>query len=399
MAKGDPLNFAVCKQSFAHRNKNGLMKIGGGHTLKDALVGAACRLLGIPFRLFARPSPFASPRSILIIKPCCIGDVLLATPVVAALRRAFPQARLDFAVGPWSRAMVENNPRLDGILDCGPVGSGPYSWRDYLDLARRIRTRNYDACFVLSRSPLIGLLAYLAGIPRRVGLDSEGRGFSLTTRVPVAVKHEAELYLDTLRAVGIEVGEPRLEFYPTEDDRRRARDLLEEGRTVAIHPGGGVNPGMALSAKRWPPERFARLADSLIEGGARVVLVGGPGDEPIAEAIKAAMRKQPLDLTGKLTWGQLGALLEGVDLFVGHDTGATHLAVAVGAPVVAIFGPSDPRVYGPYRGRSAVLWHQVGCNPCLIHGRWKASCRRFRCIEAVTVEEVLEAARALLSAK
>jgi len=168
---------------------------------------------------------------------------------------------------------------------------------------------------------------------------------------------------------------------------------------VAVHPGGGVNPGMALSAKRWPPERFARLADALIEGGARVVLVGGPGDKPIAEAIKAAMRRRPLDLTGKLSWGQLGALLEGVDLFVGHDTGATHLAVAVGAPVVAIFGPSDPRVYGPYRGRSVVLWHQVGCNPCLVRGRWNASCRRFRCIEAVTVEEVLEAARSLLSAK
>ena len=102
------------------------------------------------------------------------------------------------------------------------------------------------------------------------------------------------------------------------------------------------------------------------------------------------------DLTGQLTFGQFGALLERCDLFIGHDTGAMHLAVAVGAPVVAIFGPSDPRMYGPYGENSVALWHDVGCNPCLLRGRWDTTCRRFRCIEAVTVEEVWQAAAALL---
>lgn len=370
---------------------------------RDAMVNFACRIFGIPFCLLSRPASLVTPHSILIIKPCCIGDVLLATPVVAILRRAFPEARLDFAVGPWSWAMVENNPHLDSIVDCGQVGSGvSYFWREYLDLARRIRKGGYDACFVLDRSPLITLLPILAGIPQRVGLDSHGRGFSLTVRVPVAgVKHEAELYLDTLRAVGIEINRPRLEFYPTEGDRRYARGLLEEQTrnneqaVVVVHPSGGVNPGMSISAKRWPPERFSRLADHLIEEGFQVFLVGGLGDEPIAEAVKGAMRSQVLDLTGKLSWGQLGALLEEADLFIGHDTGAMHLAVAVGTPVVAIFGPSDPRMYGPYE-KGVALWHDVGCNPCFAHGRWKSSCRHFRCIKAVTVEEVLETALALL---
>ena len=385
-------------------------------SVKDPLVSAISHLLRIPFRLAPRSALLNTPNSILIIKPCCLGDVLMATPVIAALRQAFPRARIDFAVGGWARAMVENNPHLDGLVDCGPsaspwsfgpgtkgsgrgpVGSGSrYSWREYFGLVRRIRAGGYEACFVLDRSPLISLLPYLGGVPRRVGLDSQGRGFSLTVGVPVAgLKHEAELYLDTVRAVGIEVSEPGLEFYPTEEDRRHVAEMLRAEPKiplVVIHPAGGSNPGMILSAKRWPPQRFAALADRLIEERrARVLLVGGPDDGPIAAAIKDGMGQEPCDLTEQLTFGQLGALLEWCDLFIGHDTGAMHLAVAAGAPVAAIFGPSDPRMYGPYGESSVALWHDVGCNPCLLHGRWDTACRRFRCIEAVTVEEVWQAA-------
>ena len=154
---------------------------------------------------------------------------------------------------------------------------------------------------------------------------------------------------------------------------------------------------MTLSAKRWPPQRFAALADRLIEErGAQVLLVGGLGDKAIAAAIKESTGHEPWDLTGQLTFGQLGALLERCDLFVGHDTGAMHMAVAVGAPVVAIFGPSDPRMYGPYGKNGVTLWHDVGCNPCLLRGRWDAACRQFKCIEAVTIEEVWRAATAFL---
>jgi lipopolysaccharide heptosyltransferase II len=371
-------------------------------SLKDTLVSTICYLLRIPFCLAPRSASLNTPNSILIIKPCCLGDVLMATPVIATLRQAFPKARIDFAVGGWSRAIVENNPYLDGLVDCGRVGSGSrYSWLEYLDLVRRIRVGKYEACFVLDRSPLISLLPYLGGVPQRVGLDSRGRGFSLTVSVPiVAPKHETELYLDTVRAISIEVNKPRLEFYPTDEDRCHVAEMLRavpQAPVVVIHPAGGSNPGMILSAKRWPPQRFAALADRLIEEkGTQVFLVGGPDDEPIAAAIKEVMRQKPWDLTGQLTLGQLGTLLERCDLFVGHDTGAMHLAVAVGIPVVAIFGPSDPRIYGPYSENSVTLWHDVGCNPCLLHGRWNTACRRFRCIEAVTVEEVWQAAAIFL---
>jgi len=162
---------------------------------------------------------------------------------------------------------------------------------------------------------------------------------------------------------------------------------------VAIHPAGGRNPGMYLPAKRWPPERFAAIADRVIESlGGTVVLIGGPGDEGVAAAVIERMTNEPLDLTGQLTWGETGAVLEKSDLCLGNDTGAMHLAVAVGTPVVAIFGPSDPRIYGPYADRSVALWKGSESLPPLRQVKPEDAS-----IEAVTVEEVWEAVWRLLT--
>lgn len=373
--------------------------------LKDIIISSLCRLLRPFFHLTTSYIPPRQIAAILILKPCCRGDVLMTTPLIAALRRTYPNARLDFAVGSHSRAMVETNPKLDGLVDCGQVGSGRYSLRDYLTLVNRIQQGHYKACFVPDRSPLITLLPALAGIPWRVGLDSHGRGFSLSVRIPInEIKHEVELYLDLARAIGIPIQNPHLEFYPTDEDRARVASLLagtgdtSSGlqRTVIIHPGGGVNPGMVLSAKRWPPERFGAVAQRLSDAGHKIILVGGPEDIPIAAAVRAAMNREPIDLTGRLSFGELGALAEGVHLFIGNDTGALHLAVAMGVPVVALYGPSDPRMYGPYGSRSMVLWHPPACSPCLVSGRWNQACHDYQCIRAITVEEVYEAALSLL---
>jgi ADP-heptose:LPS heptosyltransferase len=381
---------------------------------KDYAISALCRLLRHLFRQGTPPiADFPPPASILILKPCCLGDVLFATPTVAALRRAFPAARLDFAVGPWSRPVVATNPHLDGILDCGRVGGDGYSLRDYLALARRIRAGRYRACFVLDRSPLISLLPCLAGVPWRIGLDSQGRGFSLTVPVPVVgIRHEAEIYLDTARAVGVAVTGARLEYHPAPQDHAFVNKLIkgEEQKTgaskqppvggqrplVLIHPGGGTNPGMTMASKRWPAERFAAVADHLQAEGMPVILVGGPEDGPIAGAVAALMESEPLDLTGQLTWGQLGALQAQAALYIGNDTGATHLAVAVGCrQVIAIFGPSDPRRYGPYAPpeQAVALWHDPGVPAGGVAAGEPVG---FTWEGGVTVEEVLTAAGRML---
>jgi lipopolysaccharide heptosyltransferase II len=367
---------------------------------RDALITSVSRALTRVWDAWParRPALSAAPRT-LILKPCCLGDVLMATPALAALREHWPAAQIDFAVGGWSRPMLEHNPRLNRLINCGRVGSGPYTWREYWALARRVRAGGYELCLVLDRSPLLALLPALAGVPHRVGLDSDGRGFALTRRVPAAgIRHEADLYLACVQALGIGTAGARLEFYPTEAAQQRVAGLLPPGAGpfVVVHPAGGHNPGMILSAKRWPAERYAALIRRLCaERGARVAIVGALQDMALAEAVRLNAGAG-VNLAGRLNFDELGALLQRAALFVGNDTGTMHLAVAVGTPTVAIFGPSDPRQYGPYGPAHRALWKPTECAPCLQHGRWDADCRQFRCIEAISVEDVWAAVAEVL---
>lgn len=346
----------------------------------------------------------AQPRSILVLKPCCLGDVLAATALVRELRRAFPDARLDFAVGRWSRPAVETNPRIDEIVDCGRVGSGPYSPTEYLELVRRLRARRYGVCFVLERSVWLSMVPWLAGIPVRVGIDSGGRGFSLTAKVRWRPpQNEAGLYLDLLRAVGIEPQDPRIEFFPRPEDRAWARRVLGPARPrVVIQPGGGVNPGMVLPAKRWPPDRFIEIGRRVLDLGGTVVVIGTAWDRsavvPVLRRLEGlAPPGRLVNLVEAVDFVRLGAVLAEADLFIGPDSGPMHLAAAVGTPTVAIFGPSSPEVYRPLAPNVVALYNPVPTSPCFVNGRWNVACRNWACIRAVSVDEVWAAATRLLT--
>ncbi len=378
--------------------------------LKNRIIAVAGAALALLFRSRARSDDFASVKAIAIVKPCCMGDVLMATPALAALRAGFPDARIDFFVGGWSKQMVAGNPRIDEVIDIGSVGSGRYGVSDYLAVVRKMRGGRYDACFVLDRSAFISILPFLAGISRRIGLDSQGRGFSLNVRVPCAeVKHEAELYLDAIRAIGIVPENPRLEFHPTRQDTEKADQILARvsappspllppdstarSPIVVIHPGGGSNPGMDLLTKRWAAERFAAVADAAIaEFGALVLIVGGQGDAAAGQQMAKAMKNEPIDLVGQTTIGELAAICQRSDLFLGNDTGPMHLAAAVGATIIAIFGPTDERVYGPYAADATTITGRSSCRPCFKNGS-APTCNTTECISNVTVEQVWRALR------
>ena len=370
--------------------------------LRDRLVTLVARLLSV---LFPQHAPPRTAARILILKPCCLGDVILATPVIGAMRMAYPHAQIDFAVGAWSRSVVAHHPHVHAILDTGAVGQGRYGWSDLRQLAERVRAGRYDLCLTLDRSPRVSVVPWLAGVPLRAGLDSRGRGFAHNIRVPVpAVRYEPELYLDVARAVTGQSPHRRPDverplFVPTAEERAKAAQVLAQAGAlvVAVHPGGGSNPGTVLTAKRWAPERFAQVANRIAgRYGATVALVGTRSDAPLTAAVRGAMRAPSLDLTGQLDLGELGALYERCALMLGNDTGAMHLANAVGTPVVALYGPSDPRVYGPYDQKSLALWHDVGCNPCFRDGRARPDCCPNRSMEAIGVDEVWEAVQIVL---
>jgi lipopolysaccharide heptosyltransferase II len=346
---------------------------------------------------------------VLVIKPAALGDVLQATAALAALRQGLPRARLALAVGTWSRPAIEGNPDVDEVIDCGAFGTpGRYGWREVWRFARSLRKRQFDLAVVLDRSPKVAVSPWLAGIRHRAGIDSAGRGFALTVRVPWdRPRHEAELMLDVIRALGITPSdEVRTRYVPSAESRRFATRVLEEWGLdghfplVVVHPGGANNPGMVMPEKRWPAPKFAALADRLIADlDARVIMVGHGADQPLARQMRLAMRHRPVDLVGQTSLSQLAGLLERCHLYVGNDSAPLHLAAAVGTPVLGFFGPTDPAIYGPYRAMGALLVHPQACSQRRPFARGPVqACPRCRCVDLISVEEAVGAAAQIVGA-
>jgi len=304
---------------------------------------------------------------ILLIRPCCIGDVVLATAALTALRRAYPQAHITWAVGGWSQQAIAHHPALDALLDTGPAALPVRSFVGFWRFLRQMRAGHYDLAVSLVRSPLMSVAVGLSGIPQRAGIDSSGRGFGYNLRAkidPAEVRHEAEIYLDVLRLLGIDTVGIKANLPVLAASRDAVKNLLKQHQVpapyIVIHPAGGSNPGMMMHSKRWPPQNFAAVGDALAaELKARIMLIGGPNDRPIVAAVIKQMRTPATVFAGELSFPQIGALAADAALYIGNDTGLTHLAAASGAKTIMIFGPSDPRRYAPFTANSRALWKPV----------------------------------------
>lgn len=305
------------------------------------------------------------PNRIVLILPCCIGDVVLATATLKALRRAFPRASIAWAVGTWSRAVIENHPDVNEILDTGKSALPVKSLAGFGRFVRKLRAGQYDLAVSLVRSPLMSLAVRLSGIPVRAGLDSDGRGRGYNIRAavdPNKERHEAEIYLDVARAMGLDVSDCRAYVPVNVGDSDAARHALASvGVTepfAVINPAGGQNPGMMMDAKRYPPAGWAAIIRGLRETGLHVVLAAGPDDGPIVSSVQRELAPSPPApaLVGILTLRQIGALGSIAQVYVGNDTGLTHLAAASGAKTVMLMGPSSPARYAPFTENSVALW-------------------------------------------
>jgi ADP-heptose:LPS heptosyltransferase len=382
------------------KGKKSPLQISWRERARDAAVGAVCRALGRVARPFLRAprGGWGAPGRILVLKPCCMGDVLFATPLLAALKAAYPTSWLAVATSEWCKPVLAGNPHVDAIRDVPPrIGiRAVWGW------ARILHAEGFDLAMVPDRSPVLGLLVTLAGIPRRAGLDSGGRGFLYTDRVSIAPDAHGEHVAALYSRVGAAVGAPPVRGRGTEyrppDTALCAADALIAARgwqppLWVIHPGGGVNPGMRLTPKRWHAERFAALADGLLE------LHGGTAtDAEAVRAVRAAMRHPAEDLTGALDFDAWQALSQRATLYIGNDTGMTHCALAGGAPTLCIFGPTDARQYGLYGGWGINISGRMPWSPCFRRGRLACTCGTIRCMEAVTVAAVRDAAERLIGA-
>ena len=304
------------------------------------------------------------PRRIVFIRPCCIGDAVMATAALSALRETFPQAHITWAIGSWSARAVEHHPAFDAILDTGAGDMPLRSAAGMLRFVRQLRAGHYDMAVSLLRSPLMSLAVYCAGIPIRAGLDSLGRGFGYNLRLPVDPAdrvHESEIYLKLISAIaGREVRAwanlPVTAAAKAAVKRRLAAARLARPYIVA-HPGGGGNPGMRMDSKRYPPAQLAELLNHVAgAASAPVILIGGPKDAHWVEAVAERLAAPSAAWVDKLSFQEIAALAADAWFYIGNDSGLTHLAAASGARTVMMMGPTDPRRYAPYTPNHLVLW-------------------------------------------
>jgi heptosyltransferase II len=304
---------------------------------------------------------------LLIVLPCCIGDVVLATACLQALRRAYPQAEIHWAVGDWSARAIEYQPNLNALLHTGKAPLPVKSWAGFWQFVRQVRAGKYNIVVSLVRSPLMSLALLLTGIPTRAGLDSNGRGFGYTHKAPLNpddIRHEALIYLSAVQALGINTENCTANIPVRAEDSAFVRAMLSTydltGRYLVVHPGGGNNPGMVMDSKRYPPAHMAQLADKLsTHYRAQVVLIGAETDTPIIRQVQRHSHTNSIALIGQLSFLQIAALAKDALCYIGNDSGLTHLAAASGAMTFMIMGPTQPQRYAPFTAHSKAIWKPV----------------------------------------
>jgi heptosyltransferase-2 len=341
--------------------------------------------------------------TVLVFSPNWLGDAVMALPAAADLRRHHAGARLIVAARPGLAGLWQMAAGIDGVVVI-PRAHGRARWRTLGENAVALRRAGADAAVLLPNSLQTAVMAWRAGIAERWGYRRHLRGWLLTRAIPRprGLVHQADYYRHLVAALGIQNGSrvPALDVPAAALDR--AREILA---AAGWSPGVtllGIAPGAAYGgAKRWPPERFAAVAAMLADArGLLPVLVGTEADRAAACAIEAELAKigtpgaarRVINLAGGTDLAQLAGVLALCAAFVSNDSGAMHLAAAVGTPVVALFGPTDERATAPVAPRARVVTAAAWCRPCLL----RECPLDHRCMNGIDAGTVADAAGELL---
>jgi heptosyltransferase-2 len=340
---------------------------------------------------------------ILIRATNWVGDAILALPALRAVRRRFPEAEIAILARPYVVDVYRDQGICNQLL-ADDSQSKHWGILGRERLAAELRAMRFDVALLLQNAFGAAWLAWRAKVPVRIGYARDGRGFLLTHPVPVPKsgeipRHERFYYLELLRRAGwidAPLEEPLITLYVSEPNRRRAAEFLvasgarQDSLRIAI--GAGASYG---SAKCWPPSRFAELVNRIrAQADADVILFGTASEAAVSRAISSELHRPPIDLTEKTAIADLPALLSQCHLFIGNDSGAMHVAAAVGLPVVAVFGPTDPHGTAPVTPRSTIVQQKPYCSPCFL----RHCPTDHRCMRSITSEMVEAATKPWLHA-
>ncbi|MDI6776692.1 MAG: lipopolysaccharide heptosyltransferase II [Syntrophales bacterium] len=342
----------------------------------------------------AKKIPLHNVGKILIRATNWIGDVVMNLPAIAAVRKTFPGAKLSVLTRPWVAEIFRICNDIDEIilLDSSGIHAGITG---KLKITKELKHKRFDMAILLQNAIEAAIITWLAGIPIRAGYNSDGRGLLLTHAVKrtkaIRRMHQIDYYLEMVKSLGCQSAGRDIHLRPGKDYHLLSERLLNEYGMTDNRPLVGVAPGATYGpAKRWFPERFAAVADRLIDDfSAGVILFGSPGDRESADAVTDRARHTLINLAGKTELKEAIALIVRCNLFITNDSGLMHVAGALAIPTIAIFGSTNPVTTSPVGDNSIVIYRGVPCSPCL-----KERCPTdFRCMELIGVDDVYEAAR------
>ena len=369
------------------------------------------------------PNAMRTTKNILLIRLSSLGDVVLTTPAIRAVRAHFPNAHIAMLVAKQSADVLHGNPHLDEIIPFDRLATDKDTgemWR----VIRKLRKRKFSLTIDFQGKFRTEVLAYLSGAAERVG-----RGKLCTVRAPdaAAVTHATEQNLALLHAIGIPAEDRTLEMFLSESEREAAyqrfeaadihpqvhknvendnvvfglrREISSSQNTHAERlannrkPIVGMFPGAGWKLREWMPERFAAIGDKLVRHfNAHVLIFGGPREVELVNTVVNLMHAPAMPFAGNLQIRQLAACLEKCSLFLTNDTGPMHIAAAVGTPTVALFGPGNHHRFQPLGVLHQTIRHDVPCSPCK---QFTDNCKDNICMKQIRVDEVWEAVSAHL---
>ncbi|EGO62151.1 glycosyltransferase family 9 protein [Acetonema longum] len=341
-----------------------------------------------------------SYKNILIIRLSAIGDVLHCTPLTRALRQEYPEAKISWIVSPKSQDILQGNPFLDEIVVWDKDewkklarNSLKAAYQSLRTLQRTLLAEQYDLAVDVHSQFLPGFITWKSA-PVRVGFSNakEMAPLFYNRMTPrIGDLPMPQQYLGVLTALGISGKNPAMIMPVAPENCQNAGRIWE---TYHIRPDDTVivlNSSTTWQTKCWPPEHFARLGNLLRQQGAKILLTGAKSDIPLIDKIKDSIKGEVISLAGETSLKDLAAVAQKCDLFVSGDTGPLHIAAAVGAPTLSLYGPTDPRIYAPAGEQHAAVLTPAACRLC-----HKRRCDDFICMARIEPETVYQEALKLL---
>ena len=334
-------------------------------------------------------------KKILVTFLMHLGDLVLTTPFIHALRKATPDAHITYLVDEKLKDVVLHNPYLDEVITIDKLGRDN-SILALMACARKLSKMDFDVVINLHPNERCSFICAMTKTKWRVGTAHTALRplWDIFIQLDRTI-HAADMYLDVLHELGVKgLNHKGLEVFISEESKFSAEQFWRDNGVFATDKLVGFNVGSDMATKRWAPDRFARVADVMAMRGYKPVFFGGTMDEEFVNEAVAAMETTPIVASGAFDIGTLAAALRRCDLLITNDSGPMHVAISQDIPVVALYGPSSVKLYGPYTKNAIVVTANPPCMGCA--GGMKRKCDDMQCMTRLTVEQVVEAVDKML---